>query len=142
MTDIHHHFLIKAKLGAVMRAVSTPEGLDTWWTKTASGSPTKESHYSLGFGPACEWQAVVTRSADSEFELQLTEADSDWMGTRVGFQLEEVGGSTQVRFHHTGWPESNEHHRQSSYCWAMYLRLLKRYVELGEVVPYEKRLDA
>ena len=142
MTDIHHHFLIKAKLGAVMQAVSTPEGLDTWWTKTASGSPTQESPYALGFGTTCEWHAVVTRSADTEFELQLTEADSDWMGTRVRFQLEEADGSTQVRFHHTGWPESNEHQRQSSYCWAMYLRLLKRYVELGEVVPYEKRLDA
>jgi hypothetical protein len=33
------------------------------------------------------------------------------------------------------------HYRTSSFCWAMYLRLLKRYVEHGEVVPYEKRLD-
>jgi len=142
MADIHHHFLIKAKLGTVMQAVSTPEGLDAWWTKTASGSPTKQSPYALGFGPTCEWYAVVTRSADTEFELQLTEADNDWMDTRVGFQLEEADGNTQVRFHHTGWPELNEHHRQSSYCWAMYLRLLKRYVELGEVGPYETRLDA
>jgi Activator of Hsp90 ATPase homolog 1-like protein len=29
----------------------------------------------------------------------------------------------------------------SSYCWAMYLRILKRYVEFGEEVPYEKRLQ-
>jgi len=30
----------------------------------------------------------------------------------------------------------------SCYCWAMYLRLLARHVERGEVVPYEARLDA
>ncbi|MCH8956850.1 SRPBCC domain-containing protein, partial [candidate division KSB1 bacterium] len=37
--------------------------------------------------------------------------------------------------------EANEHYRVSCYCWAMYLRLLKRYVEHGETVPYEDRLD-
>jgi hypothetical protein len=79
---------------------------------------------------------------DAEFELELVEADDDWTGTRLGFTLEESGGVTQVRFHHMGWPESNEHYRVSCYCWAMYLRLLRRYVEQGEVVEYEVRLDA
>jgi uncharacterized protein YndB with AHSA1/START domain len=30
----------------------------------------------------------------------------------------------------------------SCYCWAMYLRVLRRYLEHGERVPYEGRLDA
>jgi hypothetical protein len=46
-----------------------------------------------------------------------------------------------VRFHHTGWPQSNDHYRISCYCWAMYLRLLKRNVERGEVVPFGQRLE-
>ena len=54
----------------------------------------------------------------------------------------EKDGVTQVRFHHVGWPEPSEHYRISCFCWAMYLRLLKRYVEKGERVPYEARLDA
>ncbi len=54
---------------------------------------------------------------------------------------EQRGEVTQVRFEHTGWPVANDHYRISNYCWAMYLRLLKRYVEAGEVVPYEKRLS-
>ena len=33
-------------------------------------------------------------------------------------------------------------HPTSTFCWAMYLRLLKRFVEAGEVVPYAERLDA
>jgi len=28
------------------------------------------------------------------------------------------------------------------YCWAMYLRILTPHIEIGEPVPYEKRLDA
>lgn len=87
--------------------------------------------------------AVVSRYVpDREFELAIVTAHDDWRDTRVGFVLEEDAGVTRVRFHHCGWPQANEHYRVSCYCWAMYLRLLKRHVERGEVVPYEDRLDA
>ena len=39
MADIFHHLRIKAPLGHVLQAVSSPEGLDTWWTKGSSGEP-------------------------------------------------------------------------------------------------------
>jgi len=142
MADIFHHFQIKAARREVFQAIATPAGLDTWWTKRASGKPEEGAEYELGFGPGYEWRAIVTRCVpDVEFELQLTSAQADWQGTLVGFQLDEQNGVTQARFHHLGWPEANEHYRISCYCWAMYLRLLKRYVEFGEVVPYEDRLD-
>lgn len=47
-----------------------------------------------------------------------------------------------MKFHHVGWPEANDHYRTSCYCWAMYLRLLKRYVELGETVACATQLEA
>ena len=142
MPDVFQDFPIKAPARRVFEAVSTPAGLDAWWTKTASGDPGQGAEYELGFGPGYRWRAKATRFVpDSEFELELFEADEDWQGTRLGFQFEENDGATQVRFHHTGWPESNEHYRISCYCWAMYLRLLRRYVEQGEVVEYEVRLD-
>jgi hypothetical protein len=56
-------------------------------------------------------------------------------------ELTPTKEGTQVRFAHTGWPEANEHYRISCYCWAMYLRVLKRHLEFGERVPYEKRLE-
>ncbi len=142
MADIFHHFPISAPLPQVLHAVSSPEGLDAWWTKSSSGEPRQQSEYTLDFGPEHKWRAVVTHSGNTKFELELTQAQEDWLGTRVGFVLEERDGTTQVRFHHVGWPEANEHYHGSCYCWAMYLRLLKRYVEHGEIVPYESRLDA
>ena len=48
---------------------------------------------------------------------------------------------TKVRFYHRGWPEANSHYRISCHCWALYLRILRRHIEHGESVPYEKRLD-
>lgn len=142
MADIYHDFPIKAPPDQVYEAVSSPRGLDAWWTDRSSGEPTEGTEYELGFGPGYDWRARVTRAvAPSDFELQLTRADPDWLGTRVGFHLERTADATQVRFCHTGWPTPNEHWRISCYCWAMYLRVLRRYLEHGESVPYEQRLD-
>jgi hypothetical protein len=101
------------------------------------------AEYQLSFGPEHDWSARVTRYVpNSEFELEMVRADKDWMGTRVGLRLDDRGETTWVRFHHTGWPSANEHYRISCNCWAMYLRILRRYLEHGESVPYESRLDA
>jgi hypothetical protein len=75
------------------------------------------------------------------FEIQITQAHPDWIGTVVGCELTPENDGTRVRFYHKGWPESNEHWRVSCYCWAMYLRILRRNLEYGETVEYEKRLD-
>ena len=143
MADIINQFPIRASARRVFEAVSEPRGLDTWWTKHSSGQPFEGTEYRLEFGPGYDWRAIVSRAVPpTAFELTLTSAQADWQGTRVGFVLDEADGSTQVRFHYLGWPEPNEHYRVSCYCWAMYLRLLRRYAEHGEVVPYEGRLDA
>jgi len=142
MADILHHFPIKGSLQQVFKAVSTSEGLDSWWTKSSSVTPEHGGEYELNFGLGYDWRALVSRwSPNSDFELTLTESDNDWKGTRLGFHLEGQDGMTFMSFHHLNWPEPNDHYRTSCFCWAMYLRLLKRYVEFGEVVPYENRLD-
>ncbi|MBI4430041.1 MAG: SRPBCC domain-containing protein [Ignavibacteriales bacterium] len=142
MPDILHDFPINASVEQVFQAVSSPEGLDKWWTKHSSGRPMEGAEYTLWFGPEYDWRAVVSKFVPlREFELSITHADRDWQNTRVGFSLKEKNAVTQALFHHLGWPELNEHYRISCFCWAMYLRLLKRYVEFSEVIPYEKRLD-
>lgn len=141
--DIIHPFRVYAAPPKIFDAVSTPAGLDAWWTKTSSGKPVPGAEYHLNFGPGYDWRGVVSRSnPPSEFELEITSADDDWKGTRVGFVIRPAEKFSEVEFHHTGWPRDNNHYRLSNYCWAMYLRLLKRNVEHGEFVPFEKRLDA
>ena len=143
MANIVHYFPISADLSRVFEAISEPAGLDTWWTKRSAGEPKEGAEYELYFSDDHNWRAVVSRCVpQTEFELQLTDADEDWRGTKVGFVLEENDGITQVRFHHSDWPEANDHYQVSCYCWAMYLRLLKQHLENGKFVPYEERLKA
>jgi uncharacterized protein YndB with AHSA1/START domain len=142
MPDILQDFPIKASPERVFQAITSPAGLDSWWTQKSVGNPIEGTEYELRFGPEYDWRAKVTRCVkDSEFELQMTRADEDWTGTRLAFRLEDQSGSTIVRFSHVGWPTSNEHYRISCHCWAMYLRVMRRYIEHGEFVPYENRLD-
>jgi uncharacterized protein YndB with AHSA1/START domain len=142
MADILQDFPIRAAPAKVFEAISSPAGLDAWWAITTKGVPALGNEYELDFGPGYAWRASVTEcAAPSRFELTLTEADADWSGTRVGFELSPSERGTWVRFYHRGWPEANEHYRVSSHCWAMYLRLLRRHLEAGEVVPFERRLD-
>lgn len=142
MADILQDFPIKAAPERVFEAISTPDGLSQWWTKRSAGRPAVGAEYELWFGPDYDWRARVTRlAAPHEFELEMVRADDDWRGTKVGFHLKGGPEKTFVRFHHTGWPELNEHHRISCHCWAMYLRVLRRYLEHGERVPYDDRLD-
>ncbi len=143
MADILLEFTVKASPYRVFEAMATPQGLERWWTKSSKGDAGENGEYQLFFRPEYDWRGkVTTYEAGKAFELQITTAHADWLGTRVGFELQSEGSdSTLVRFYHTGWPEPNQHWRVSCYCWAMYLRLMRRYVEHGEFVPYENRLD-
>lgn len=142
MADIYHDFPIAAPPARVFGAISTPEGIDQWWSQECLGRPELGELYELSFGPGYDWTARVTRCVpDAEFELTFVDADAEWLGARIGFRLSGDEDSTQVSFYHVGWPEVNEHYRVSSFCWAMYLRILKRNVEHGETVAWDERLD-
>ncbi len=140
--DILHDFPIDAPPDPVFHAVTSPEGLDRWWTLSSSGTPDAVSEYALDFGPGYHWQARVSQVEwPRTIEWTMTAADADWTGTTLSLVLEATPTGTSVRFAHRGWPEVNAHYRTSVYCWAMYLRLLKRLVEHGEWVPYASRLN-
>jgi uncharacterized protein YndB with AHSA1/START domain len=141
MPDILYDFPIRSKAGSAFDLLASPRGLDHWWTQRSSGKTGLGQEYELIFGKDYHWRAKVTKCIpDRAFELTMDKSDPDWEGTRVGFELEESGASVQVRFYHRGWPLANEHYRISNYCWAMYLRIAKRWLENGEEVVYEERL--
>ena len=143
MADIVHEFTVKATPERVFALFATPAGMEKWWTKASGGDSREGGEMRLYFGRDFKWRAKVTRWAPlQQFELEMTEAHPDWMGTRVGCELIAEGPEqTRVRFYHAGWPQANAHWRVSCFCWAMYLRILRRNLEYGEEVEYERRLE-
>lgn len=142
MADIFHSFPINSPIENVFQLISTPTGIDKWWTKTTTGKTEIGEMYHLFFEPDYNWTAIITKYIpNKEFELMMQTADKDWNGSKVGFRLIDKNKMTEVHFYHTGWKEDNEHYRISSFCWAMYLRILKRNLEFGEFVQYSDRLN-
>lgn len=143
MADILHDFPVAGTRSAVFAAVATPEGLEKWWTRGGAGEAVLGATWEFDFGPHYQWQGVVrSLEADRLIEWELIVADPDWRGTMVRLELEEqVGGLVWVRFAHSGWREASEHYRITSFCWAMYLRQMKHWVQRRETVPYDRRLE-
>ena len=140
MPDILLSFPILRDVLTVFDAMTAPAGLDRWWTLDSDGTATRGARYRFGFGPSCQWTGEVTHcQAPRAFEWTMRDADSDWAGTRVGFTLKDISDGTLVEFYHRDWPMENEHLRGSAYCWASYLRILRRHLEYGEDVPYAQR---
>ncbi len=143
MSDIRLQLPIFVPAARVFGAMTQPDGLSAWWTLAARGVPALGETYDFDFGPSYQWTGRVSHCEhDVAFEWTMGTEDPDWAGTRVGFTLEPIESGTRVEFYHRGWPEANAHFRGSSYCWATYLRLLKRYLEHGEFVPYAQRDSA
>lgn len=141
MADIFHSFTINNSIELVFETISTPEGLDKWWTKASSGGVAIGETFHLQFGSDYQWTAIISKYHPfTSFELMIETADKDWEGSKVGFCLTDGKGFTEVKFYHTGWNEENDHFRISNFCWAMYLRILRRNLEFDEFVPYEDRL--
>lgn len=140
MPDVLLQLKVDAEPSRVFDAFATPAGLDAWWTARSEGSAELGSEWRLYFGPEYDWRALVTKCVPArEFEWTMEIAMDDWIGTRVGATFSGNAEFTIVDFYHKGWAELSDHFRISSYCWASYLRLMKRNIEFGEFVPNEMR---
>lgn len=140
MPDIHHIFHIQAEPKVVYTAISSPRGLDSWWTLNSVGEPKMDSIYTFYFGPEYDWRAKVIQVEESKsITWLMTRAMDDWVGTKVGFVLEPKEGGTHVHFFHLGWKESNEHFGITTFCWGQLLHGLKNYIEKGTVIPHPLR---
>ena len=99
MADIFHNLQINSSVEKVFNAISTPDGLNEWWTAKASGIPKLDSEYVLWFGPEYDWRADVSKFEPlTMFELHIRNNDVDWNNSTVGFELTPVNGKVNVQF--------------------------------------------
>lgn len=141
MFSIHHDITIKSSAEKIFNAITTSEGLDAWWTKQSSGSPTMGAEYRFYFTKGYDWFAkVLLVTPNKQIMFKMISADEDWMDTLLTFTIIKKENNTcLLRFDHTEWRSINDHFRRTSYCWAIYLRGIKKYLEEGLITPYGKR---
>lgn len=141
MGNIYHDIEIKATQEAIYEAITSPSGLNAWWTLKSAGEPSIGNEYNFFFSEDYNWFAVVQNiSANESIIYRMTQATDDWIGTILSFEIISQSESLSLlRFEHRGWKEITEHYRRTSYCWALYLSCLKEYLEKGIIKSYELR---
>jgi uncharacterized protein YndB with AHSA1/START domain len=137
---IHHDLVIRTSKENVYNAITQPEHLNNWWSLESSGKPEVDAEYNLNFTDQYNWYfKVLDVKPNESFYLKATKTDKDWNPTTFGFNLKDHDHGTLVEFTHKDWQENNHEFRNTSYCWALLLKGLKKYLETGVVVPFEER---
>lgn len=138
--NIYHNLQVKTSAKEVFDAVSQPEHLNKWWTLKSSGIPELGAEYNLNFTDDYNWYCEVSKVENNKcIHFKMTKSDKDWNPTTFCFDLKETNQGTLLEFSHVNWQEANHHFKHSSFCWAMLLNGLKKYLENGIVIPFEER---
>ena len=138
MPDIRHQFIIKAPVAKVYEAISTIQGLKSWWTSDVSGEDKQGGVLRFGFGTEFQNKMkIISQKKNLRLAWQCTDGPPDWIGTRLSFDLvEDKDKNTVVKFAHDGWKEASEFYANCNYHWGLYMRSLKALCETGTGSPF------
>lgn len=141
MYTIYHDFVVNVSKEKFFEAVSTPYGLNNWWTLQSSGNPKLNEIYNLNFTDEFNWFAKISKFEENKcIEFSMAEAMEEWLPTQFGFKLHEINSNkTEIEFYHTNWKAITKEYKVASFCWAMLLNQLKDYLEKGIITPFEER---
>ena len=137
MAEINHRVGITAAASEVYKALTTDEGLSTWWTTDTTGAGDVGSIICFRFnGGGPDFEVVELQPGTTVRWRHSGEMPVDWMGTEVSFELSNNGTQTFVRFRHSHWKEASDFIAHCSTKWAVFLLSLKEAIETGNGKPF------
>lgn len=137
MADILHKLEIRAPRERVYEALSTQDGLASWWTKTTKAQAKVGTLAEFTFnGKFTQKMHVDELRPNERVAWTCVSGAEEWNGTKITFDLSEENGETVVRFGHRGWREATDFLAHCSYRWAYFLRSLKKLLQEGEGTPH------
>jgi uncharacterized protein YndB with AHSA1/START domain len=136
MVDILHKVGIKSSsLDDAYNALTTRDGLSSWWTKDTKGESKVGGVLEFRFGAGGIDMKVLELHPRKSVLWQVVDGPAEWIGTRVSFELEQEGEWTIVRFKHQGWKEPVDFMHHCSTKWGVFLLSLKSLLEAGKGAP-------
>jgi uncharacterized protein YndB with AHSA1/START domain len=150
MATIYHQVSINAPVAKVYEAISTADGIGTWWDKQTSIQT--DRGLVLEHNPGPEHGAVKLRVVELipnkrvEWECISTHPKSSpasaWTGTHFIFEINDGGdvvaasgskphphAATILDFRQTGYDQRSEFFGSNNFAWGQVLQNLKQVVE-------------
>ena len=139
MNAIKHFLVIEAQANKVYQALTTPEGVSGWWTsQNKIGEKVGDSNI-FDFGNRYHNEMkIIQLEQDKKVEWACLVGDKEWVGTKILFRVEEIDGSTALRFSHSNWKDETDFFASCNYQWGYYLMSLKLYCETGKGMPFKE----
>jgi uncharacterized protein YndB with AHSA1/START domain len=135
MEAIRHFLLIKTTPEKVFQAITTEEGLKSWWAKQAIARPEPGFVNVFTFGKFRNEFKVTKLVPNQIAEWLCIHSIEEWIGTTVSFDVEKKDGNSILRFSHSGWKEASDTFAKCNYDWAHFMKSLKLLCETGEGTP-------
>lgn len=125
----------------VYQALSTIEGLSSWWTTDTHGDPAVGGTIVFRFGGDDGFDMLVRELVPAKrVAWEVVAGPEEWIGTEVTFDLHQDDEWTIVLFEHHGWREKVEFMSHCSTKWATFLLSLAELVQSGSARPYPHEL--
>ncbi|WP_037604642.1 SRPBCC family protein [Streptacidiphilus rugosus] len=133
--EILHRIGVTSSPEEVYAALSTVDGLASWWTKDTDGDSDVGGVLRFRFVPGGFDMKVLEAKPSQRVLWEVVDGPEEWLGTKVSFDLKQEDEYTIVLFRHEGWREPVEFMYHCSTKWATFLMSLKRVVETGKGEP-------
>jgi uncharacterized protein YndB with AHSA1/START domain len=138
--DIWLGLEIAAEAQALYDAITTKEGLSSFWTSDAVAEPEVGSEARFGFAgaPVPLRMQVDVLEPNREIGWTCLGEFPNWTDTRVTWSLSSgEQAATRLVFRHAGFPDEQSDYEFASvsYTWALVLERLKELAEKGSAQP-------
>jgi len=135
MINIEHKLVIKTLSDVVYNAITTQQGLESWWAKETIAKPEVGFVNVFIFGTLRNEMEITELIRNKRVEWKITKSIDEWVDTTITFDLEEKEGKTILRFGHNGWRASTDTYAECNYAWARFMTSLKSFCETGTGTP-------
>jgi len=141
MVDIIHRIGTKAPASQVYKAISTLEGLASWWTDEVRGDEKVGGKIEFTFRAESGdikgqmLMEVQDLTPQKNVRWRCVEGPDEWIGTDITFDLSQQDDQVIIIFGHRNWREAIEFTAHCSMKWAVFLLSLREYVETGKGKP-------
>jgi hypothetical protein len=133
---IHMQFDVEADRVTVRRALTTEEGIRSWWSTRADGP--RDSQLQVSFPDVPQPFEFAVEEDGDRVDWVTGAFPPWWAGTTVRFELGENpdGPGTRLNFSHRDYEPDNPVIPIVTPAWGQILLRLKGYAETGAPQPF------
>lgn len=143
-TGLQAGFEISAPVQHVFNALTA--NINEWWTATMEGHGMKTGDtFTVRFGNTYKTfmledmspgKKIIWKCIAAYIDMQALENRTEWLGTKIIWELAEAGNSTKVEMIHYGLTPLLDCYSICEQGWAQFLLSLQNYITTGIGSPY------